>query len=74
MLNGYLLAKGSAVTSPALHILRTTKPYDESHDHTSNHKSSNNGGNIQVGSNYSLLSGNLDSSNYGILPTLNEVD
>ena len=51
-------------------IHRAIQPKGESHDQTSNHKSSNYGGNIQVGSNHSLLFGFVDDSNLGILLTL----
>ena len=51
-------------------IHRAVEPKDQSHNQTSNHKCSNNGGNIQVGSNHSLPFGSLDCSNYSILLTL----
>ena len=54
------------------YIQRTIEPKDQSHDQTSHHKSSDNGGNVQVGSNHSLPLGNCDSSNCCILLTLDE--
>ena len=51
-------------------IYRAVEPKDETHDQTSNHQSSNNGGNIQVGGNHSLLFGFIDGSNCSILLTL----
>lgn len=55
-----------------VHILRSIEPKDKTYDQTSNQQSSNNGSNVQVGSNHSLLFGNfaIDSSNCGILFTL----
>ena len=43
-------------------IHRAMDPKDKSHDQTSKHQSSNNGGNIQVGSNHSLLFGLINGS------------
>ena len=53
-------------------IHRSIEPKDQSHDQTSHHKSSNNGSNIQVGSNHSLPLGNCDSPDYCILLTLDQ--
>ena len=43
-------------------IHRAIEPKNQSHDQTSNHKTSNNGSNVQVGSNHSLLFGLFDDS------------
>ena len=56
-----------------LYIHRSIEPKSQSHDQTSNHCSCNNGTNIQVGCNHSLLSGNLNSSNCSALLTLGEL-
>ena len=53
-------------------VRRTKESYDKSQHQTSNHQSGDNRSHVQVGGNYSLLSGNLDCSNCRILPTLND--